>query len=123
MPLELSSLESEFRIPHPDAKVSPEEYGDVIFIMTPLTQHQITALYDKRINPKNNKGIANFMEDQWVKSLKDWEGITEQGVELDCTEAEKRKWFANPALKPLIDHLLTELENKSREQHGIEEKN
>lgn len=123
MPLELTSLSSNFRIPHPDANVNPENYGDVVFVMQPLTQHQITAIYDKRINPKTNKGIANFMEDQWIKSCVAWEGITENGKPVECTEDTKRSWFKNASLRPLIDHLLGELEKLSREQHGIEEKN
>ena len=54
----------------------------------------------------------------------DWEGITDEtGAPISCTEDTKREWFRNPAMQPLIEELLTELENKSREQLGIQEKN
>lgn len=116
-----SKFSETFRIQCPGAEVNPE-LEDVFFTMRVLSQHEISAIYERRI--KNNKGTSKFGEDQWVKSCVGWENVTdEKGKALDCTEEAKREWFRNAALKPLIDELLSETERRSREQLGIQEKN
>jgi len=116
-----SKLSDSFRIQCPGAEMDPE-LQDVFFTMKPLTRHEISSLYEKRI--KNNKGVSTFMEDQWVKTCVSWENVTDdKGKPIDCTEEVKREWFRNAALQPLIEELLAELERKSREQLGIQEKN
>ena len=90
--------------------------------MQPLTRHQMANIYEKRV--KNNKGTSKFLEDQWVQSCIGWEGVVdENGRALTCDDESKREWFRNPAMQPLIQELLDELEDKSREQLGIQEKN
>jgi hypothetical protein len=121
MPLVPDKLKANFRIQCPGAEMNPE-LADVFFEMQPLTRHQMSSIYEKRI--KNNKGVAKFLEDQWIASCIDWEGINdEKGSAILCTDDTKREWFRNPAMQPLIEELLAELENKSREQLGIQEKN
>lgn len=116
-----SKLTSTFRIQCPGSEMNPD-LEDVYFTMKPLTRHEISALYERRI--KNNKGVAKFMEDQWVSVCLGWENVTdENGNALECTEQVKREWFRNPALQPLIEELISELERKSRDQLGIQEKN
>jgi len=121
MPLVPGKLSKTFKIPCPGAEMNPE-LEDVFFEMQPLTRHQLSSIYEKRI--KNNKGVSKFLEDQWIQTCMDWEGITDEtGAPISCTEDTKREWFRNPAMQPLIEELLTELETLSREQLGIQEKN
>lgn len=121
MPFVPTKLSSTFRIQCPGAEMNPE-LADVFFEMQPLTRHQMSNIYEKRI--KNNKGVAKFLEDQWIASCLTWEGVTdEKGNQIECSEETKREWFRNPALQPMIEELLQELENRSREQLGIQEKN
>lgn len=116
-----SKLADSFRIQCPGAEMDPD-LRDVYFTMRPLTKHEMSAIYEKRI--KNNKGVAKFMEDQWVRVCTDWENVTDDsGQPISCTEEVKREWFRNPALQPLIEELLSELERHSRDQLGIQEKN
>ena len=49
--------------------------------------------------------------------------VDDRGSAIQCTDETKRDWFRNPALQPLIEELLAELENRSRDQLGIQEKN
>lgn len=121
MPFVPNKLETSFRIQAPGAEMN-KEMEDVYFTMQPLNRHQMANLYEKRI--KNNKGTSKFLEDQWVASCIAWEGVLDdKGQELPCDDEAKREWFRNPALQPLIEELLTELDNLSREQIGILEKN
>jgi hypothetical protein len=116
-----SKLSSTFRIQCPGAELNPE-LEDVFFTMRPLTRHELSSIYEKRV--KNNKGVSKFMEDQWVKVCVDWENVADdKGKPIACTEEVKRDWFRNSALQPLIEELLSQLEAKSREQLGIQEKN
>ena len=99
-----------------------EDMRDVYFDMQPLNRHQLANLYEKRI--KNNKGTSKFLEDQWVACCIGWEGVEdEKGLPIPCDDEVKREWFRNPAIQPLIEDLLAELDNLSREQLGITEKN
>lgn len=116
-----SKLSETFRIQCPGAETNAE-LEDVFFEMRPLTRHEISSIYEKRV--KNNKGISKFLEEQWMKSCVNWENVSdERGAPLPCTDETKKEWFRNPALQPLIEELLNELENKSRDQLGIQEKN
>ena len=116
-----SKLQETFRIQCPGAEMN-EELRDVYFEMRPLTRHEVSSIYEKRV--KNNKGISKFLEEQWLKSCIGWEKVVDdRGNTLECTEEVKREWFRNPALQPLIEELLAELETRSREQLGIQEKN
>ena len=64
------------------------------------------------------------MEIQWIKPCNEWKGKKdESGNPRHCNDDTKREWFRNPAMQPLIEELLAELENRSREQLGIQEKN
>ena len=108
-----SKLQETFRIQCPGAETN-EELAEVYF--------EISGIYEKRV--KNNKGISKFLEDQWLKSCIGWEKVVDDnGRHIECTEETKREWFRNPALQPLIEELLNELENRSRDQLGIQEKN
>jgi|TARA_B100000242_G_scaffold294341_1_gene276546 hypothetical protein len=116
-----SKLQETFLIQCPGAETN-KELEDVYFEMRPLTRHEMSRIYERRV--KNNKGISNFLEDQWVRCCVGWSNVVdESGVTVECTEEVKKEWFRNPALQPLIEELLAELENKSREQLGIQEKN
>jgi hypothetical protein len=116
-----SKLQETFRIQCPGAETN-DELADVFFEMRPLTRHEISGIYEKRV--KNNKGISKFLEDQWLKCCIGWENVVDdRGSSIPCTDETKREWFRNPALQPLIEELLAELENKSRDQLGIQEKN
>ena len=116
-----SKLQETFLIQCPGAETNVE-LAEVYFEMRPLTRHEISGIYEKRV--KNNKGISKFLEDQWLKSCIGWEKVVDDnGRHIECTEETKREWFRNPALQPLIEELLNELENRSRDQLGIQEKN
>jgi|TARA_S200002703_G_scaffold132422_1_gene120223 hypothetical protein len=116
-----SKLQETFRIQCPGAEMN-DELKDVYFEMRPLTRHEVSSIYEKRV--KNNKGISKFLEEQWLKSCISWENVVDdRGSAIPCSDETKREWFRNPALQPLIEELLSELENRSREQLGIQEKN
>ena len=116
-----SKLQETFRIQCPGAEMN-DDLKDVFFEMRPLTRHEVSGIYEKRV--KNNKGISKFLEDQWIKCCISWENVTDdRGTAIECNEENKRDWFRNPALQPLIEELLNELENRSRDQLGIQEKN
>tara|TARA_Y100000816_G_C25828811_1_gene433501 strand:- start:206 stop:571 length:366 start_codon:yes stop_codon:yes gene_type:complete len=116
-----SKLEQTFKIQCPGAEMNPE-LENVFFEMRPLTRHEVSSIYERRV--KNNKGISKFLEEQWVKSCVGWENVVdESGLLIECTEEIKKEWFRSPALQPLIEELLSELENRSRDQLGIQEKN
>ena len=116
-----SKLQETFKIQCPGAETN-EELKDVHFEMRPLTRHEVSSIYERRV--KNNKGISKFLEEQRMKSCIDWTNVTdERGTPIPCTDETKQEWFRNPALQPLIEELLNELENRSRDQLGIQEKN
>lgn len=116
-----SKLQESFRIQCPGAETN-SELEDVFFEMRPLTRHEISSIYEKRV--KNNKGISKFLEEQWLKTCLSWENVVDdKGIAIPCNDENKREWFRNPALQPLIEELLSELENRSRDQLGIQEKN
>ena len=72
----------------------------------------ISILYPNCNDDKVNEGYCH------------WENVTDDsGQPISCTEEIKREWFRNPALQPLIEELLSELERHSRNQLGIQEKN
>ena len=121
MPFVPQKLDTTFRIQAPGSEMK-EEMRDVYFEMQPLNRHQLANLYEKRI--KNNKGTSKFLEDQWVACCIGWEGVEDEtGNSISCDDEVKREWFRNPSLQPLIEDLLSELDNLSREQLGITEKN
>ena len=72
-----SKLQETFKIQCPGAETN-EELKDVHFEMRPLTRHEVSSIYERRV--KNNKGISKFLEEQWMKSCIDWTNVTD-GVE------------------------------------------
>ena len=119
--LQIDQLQDNFKIQHPGAALKPE-FSDVYFHMKPLSQHEISNLYESSIT-RNNKGTAKFLEAQWVKSCEAWEGIEDKGAPVECTEAKKRELFRKPPIRSLIEEILGELERLSRDQLGLQEKN
>jgi hypothetical protein len=118
---DLNEVEDTFRIPHPDA-VGNEDLKDVFFITRPLTRRENLKLYN-RTKKKNGDVSDEFTDDLFVRILIDWEGITQKGSPLPCTEEHKRSLCSKPGLAPLIDYIIEETQKKSRDQLGIEEKN
>lgn len=119
--LDLGTLKTTFEIVHPKAEVD-EAYKDVIFYTEPLPSDVSFRLYEAA-KKKGGKIDSKFIVDTFVRILKDWEGITRNGADVQCNEAEKKAFFSNPATNKLAQYIIDRTDELSRDEHNITEGN
>ena len=80
---------------------------------------RVLSKWNKISNQTGRKGLSLEQKEQFsiemlCAVIVDWEGFTEQGVEIECSDEEKRKLLTDPALRFVrqqIDDTVGEVSN------------
>jgi hypothetical protein len=117
--LDLAKLEEEFEIVHPKSETDPR-FVDVKFYTVPLPSEASFRIYEAA-KKKGGKVDAKFISDTFVRVVKRWEGITRNGIDLECTEENKRDFINSPHTSKLAQYVMDQTDEMARDIHGIED--
>ena len=116
--LDLAQIEENFEIVHPKAEVD-ERYADVKFYTQPLASSASFSLYENA-KKKGGRIDSRFIGDSFVRVCKSWTGVVRDGVDVPCTEEEKRNFMNSPVTSKLAQYILDKTDEMARDAHGIE---
>jgi len=119
MALDLAALEEEFEITHPKASVD-DRFKGVKFFTVPLPSEASFRIYENA-KKRGGKVDASFISSTFTRILKRWEGIERDGVEVPCTEEEKKAFINNPQTSRLAQYVMDKTDERARELHGVDD--